>query len=418
MAQVPWKRLGFLVAALLFVTGIAVAATISQVEIFSWWTGVGEEEGLQALIKVFQRRAPGIAITNATVAGGGGINAKAVLQSRMVGETPPDSFQVHGGAELIHSYVKTGMMEPVTSLLEQWGIRKRFNPKIMELCSYGGEIYSIPLNVHRGNVLWYNRALLSKHQIRPPDSLDSLFKACATLKKAGVIPLALGDRNKWEATHLFETLLAMTLGPARYNGLWNGTTPFDDPGLRTSLERFKQLTRYANPNHAALTWQDAIRMVYEGKAAFNVMGDWAEGYFKTLGWQPGKEFGWTALCGPGGNFMVITDTFGLPKGAPHRSGAVAWLKLIASLEGQDTFNPIKGAIPSRLDANRARYDVYLRKSMDDFARLTLTPSIAHGSAASQVFSGALDDLLGSYLADGDTDRAVKNIQLAARLYLK
>jgi glucose/mannose transport system substrate-binding protein len=417
MARV-WYRLAGLILAVLLGSFSTAGAAAPKVEIFSWWTGRGEQEGLATLIKVFQRNYPGIELVNATVAGGGGINAKAVLQTRMVGGTPPDSFQVHGGAELIESYVKTGMMEPITGWLDQWGIRDRFNPQLLEMCSYKGEIYSIPLNVHRGNVLWYNQALLKKYRIQPPNSLDSLLKACQTLQNHGITPLAMGDRDQWEATQIFETILAITLGPAKYNGLWNGRTSFKDPGIAAALEKFKQLMKYVNKNHASLIWQDATKMVYEGKAVFNVMGDWAEGYFKTLGWQPGVEFGWTPLCGAGGNFMVITDTFGLPKGAPHRDAALAWLKTVASVQGQDAFNPVKGSIPSRLDARKKHYDPYLRASMADFAKLTLTPSIAHGSAASTGFSGALDELLNIYLSDGNTRNALRNLQSAARDYLE
>jgi len=116
---------------------------------------------------------------------------------------------------------------------------------------------------------------------------------------------------------------------------------------------------YINENHASLTWQDATLLVFEGKAAFNVMGDWAEGYLKTLGWTPGKEFGWMTVPGTKGSFMVVTDTFGLPKNAPHRENAIKWLKIISSVEGQDTFNPIKGSIPARIDADKSLYDDYL-----------------------------------------------------------
>jgi glucose/mannose transport system substrate-binding protein len=407
-----------IIIALIFLILSSGAAAPAKVEIFSWWTGDGEEEGLQAIFKVFQRNYPGITIINATVAGGGGINAKTVLQTRMVGGTPPDSFQVHGGAELIESYVKTGMMEPLTGLVAEWGLGEGFDRRIMDMCSFKGEIYSIPLNVHRGNVLWYNRALLRKYHIQPPDSWAALIKACEKLHKAGVTPLSLGDRDKWEATQLFETVLAMTLGPEKYNGLWTGKTSFADPGMRRALDRFNQLVRYVNRDHPSLAWQGAIKMVYEGKAAFNLMGDWAEGYLKTLGGKPGRDFGWVALGGKGGSFMVIVDSFGLPRGAPHRAGAITWLKLVASVEGQDIFNPIKGSIPSRLDANRALYDPYLRSSMNDYSKLPLTPSIAHGSAAPQAFSGALDDLLNTYITGGETDQIFKKIQTAARDYLE
>ena len=76
-----------------------------KVEIFSWWTGAGEEAGLQGLIKLFSDKYPDIEVINAAVAGGAGTNAKAVLASRMQGGDPPDAFQVHGGAELNTGWV-------------------------------------------------------------------------------------------------------------------------------------------------------------------------------------------------------------------------------------------------------------------------------------------------------------------------
>lgn len=402
---------------LLLIFTIAGAES-SKVEIFSWWTGGGEEEGLQALIKVFEHNNPGIEVSNATVAGGAGINAKSALQTRMVGGNPPDSFQVHGGAELIDCYVKTGMMESITDLVDAWGIRNKFNPQILEMCSYKGEIYSIPLNVHRGNVLWYNKALLKKLKLKPPVSFNDLLRQCEIIDENGINALALGDRNKWETTHLFETILLMTLGSSKYNGLWNGRTSFDDQGIRQALERLKLIIKYANKDHAVLTWQDATKRVFEGKAVYNIMGDWAEGYLKTLGGKPGVDFGWVAMSGAEGSFMIITDTLGLPKGAPNRRGAIEWLKTVASVEGQDTFNPIKGSIPSRLDANSNLYDSYLRSSMADFSKLKLTPSIAHGSAASLGFSSALDDLLNAFIADGVTEHALRSIKQAAIDYLE
>lgn len=406
-----------LVLALLMTMSTAVFAAKGKVEIFSWWTGGGEEEGLQALFKVFKKNYPDIEIINATVAGGAGSNAKAVLKTRMVGGNPPDSFQVHGGAELIDTYVKTGMMLPVGQLLEEWGIKEKFNQQILEMCSYNGKIYAIPLNVHRGNVLWYNKAILDKYGITPPTTIYSFLKALEKLEGTGVVPLALGDKNKWTATHLFEDVLLATLGPVKYNGLWNGKTSFDDPGVREALGIFVELTNYINADHSALTWQDATRLLFDGKAAFNVMGDWAEGYMKTLGWTPGKEFGWVTFPGTRGSFMVVTDTFGMPKNAPNPEGVRAWLKTVASLEGQDTFNPIKGSIPSRLDADPGRYDVYLQDSMEDFATTALAPSIIHGSAAPEGFATALNDALNILIADKDVDRALDTIKMAAEDYL-
>lgn len=399
-----------IMVVLLFVFSFSALAQDEEVEIFSWWTGGGEEEGLNALIELFNEDYPDVEVINATVAGGAGSNAKAVLKTRMVGGNPPDSFQVHGGAELVDTYVETGMMQPITGLLEEWGVKDKFNEQILEMSAYEGEYYSIPVNVHRSNAMFYNKEVLEENDVEPPTDLASFKDALAKLDEAGVVPLALGDTNKWPAGQIFETLLVATLGPDGYNGLWDGNTAADDPAVREALVHFKDIMEYVNDDHSSLTWQDATQMMQEGEAGFNIMGDWAEGYLKQLGWTPDEEFGWMPVPGTEGSFVVVTDTFGLPEGAPNPENAEKWLKTIASKEGQDTFNPIKGSIPARLDADESKYDAYLRDTMDDFANDTLTPSIVHGSAAPEGFITAMNDTINEFISTGEVDQAFESFQ--------
>jgi glucose/mannose transport system substrate-binding protein len=410
MKKIPLSLIGL--AFLFSITSWTFAA--GKVEIFSWWTGGGEAQGLQALITQFEKLNPGTKFVNATVAGGAGTNAQTLLKTKMLGGNPPDSFQVHGGAELVNLYAKNRMLEPITKLINF----KNFNRQIIDLCSYQGQIYAVPVNIHRGNVLWANSAVLKKYGIAMPNTIPKFIAACQKLQKFGIDALALGDTDKWEAIQLFENTLAATLGPQKYNGLWKGKTSFSDPGVKEALGQFLEIVKYVNRDHSALGWQEAAAKVYEGKAAFTVMGDWAEGYFKSVGWAPGKEFSYIAYPGTKGSFMVITDTFPLPKGAPNRKNAIIWLKTVASLQGQDTFNPLKGSIPARLDGNHQCYDRYLQGSMTDFAKDILTPSIAHGIAAPGGFNVFLGNAIKILMVNQDINEAAATIQRAADRYLK
>ena len=58
-------------------------AAKDQVEVFSWWTGAGEQEGLDAMIADFKSKNAGIEFINAAVSGGAGTNAKAILANRL-----------------------------------------------------------------------------------------------------------------------------------------------------------------------------------------------------------------------------------------------------------------------------------------------------------------------------------------------
>jgi glucose/mannose transport system substrate-binding protein len=290
----------------------------------------------------------------------------------------------------------------------------KFPKDILDICSYEGEVYSVPVNIHRGNVMFYSKEIIEDVGIDTipttwPEFIDTLKK----IEDAGYIPLSLGDKNKWPATHLFESVLLGILGPYQYNGLWDGRVSFENEGVKKALEVFKELMNYVNADHSALAWQDATRLLYEKQAAFNVMGDWAEGYLKSLGWMPEENFGWMALPSTKGSFMIVSDTFGLPKNAPNRSNAIRWLKVISSVEGQDAFNPIKGSIPARVDTNPELYDVYLRWSMEDFKTNALSPSIAHGSAAPEAFATALNDIINRFVTTGNVDEAWNSIVEAA-----
>ncbi len=60
------------------------------------------------------------------------------------------------------------------------------------------------------------------------------------------------------------------------------------------------------------------------------------------------DYSWAPSPGTDGIFIVLSDSFGLPKNAPNRDNAISFLKVVGSRgEGQDAFNPIKGSIPAR-----------------------------------------------------------------------
>jgi glucose/mannose transport system substrate-binding protein len=100
-------------------------------------------------------------------------------------------------------------------------------------------------------------------------------------------------------------------------------------------------------------------------------------------------------------FMWLSDSFGLAKGAPNPEQALAWLAVCGSKEGQDAFNPAKGSIPARTDADRSLYDVYLQYSIDAFGTDTLAPSIVHGAAAPEAYMLSYGNALNVFSADLD-----------------
>lgn len=218
----------------------------NQLEFFSWWTAGGEADGLNAMYEVFKKEYPDIEIVNATVSGGAGSNAKAVLATRMQSGDPPDSFQVHAGHELIDTWVVADKMEPVTFLFEENGWLDVYPQGVIDILSYNGEIWSVPVNIHRSNVMWYNPAVFEANGLTAPTTFEEFFAAADTLKAAGVTPLALGDNGIWASTHLMETVLLGALGADGYRGLWTGETDWNSPEVTNALDTFAKMLDYVN----------------------------------------------------------------------------------------------------------------------------------------------------------------------------
>ncbi|MFB4168444.1 ABC transporter substrate-binding protein [Virgibacillus sp. JSM 102003] len=386
----------------------------NTVEIFSWWTGAGEEDGLLALIDLFEKEHPEIKVENAAVAGGAGTNAKAVLATRMQGDDPPSTFQVHGGDELNEGWVAAGKMEPLNELYEKNGWKDKFPKELIDLVSKDGDIYSVPVNIHRGNVIFYNKKVFEENGIEEPETFEEFFAASEKLKEAGVTPVALGDKNSWPATQIFENVLLGVLGPDDYKKLFAGEIPFDDERVVEAAEQFGKVLDNINEDHAARNWQDSAQLVANGEAAMINMGDWAKGYFvNDLDMETNKDFGFFEFPGTKGEFQVITDTFGLPKGIENPKDVKEFLTFLGSTEAQDVFNPLKGSIPARTDADESKYDAYGKEAMQDFKDSRLVPSLAHGSAAAAGFLTKANQAVNIFVTQRDVDNFIQALKSAS-----
>ncbi len=416
------KRLLTLVV-LISLLAVMVGGVMAQdgpsgdLEIFSWWTGGGEEAGLNALIARFSEMYSDVNVINSAVAGGSGVNARAVLTTRMLGNNPPDTFQVHAGEELNALWVNAGLMEPLNGIYEAQGWMDQFPAGLLDLITdEEGNIYVVPVNIHRSNVMWYVPAKLEEWGVSAPaDWNEFISDTCPALQAQGVTPLAIAEN--WTQAHLWESVALAELGVDAYNGLWTGETSWTSPEAVGVWETMSAIMDCANDDMNALTWQDASQRVANGEAAFNIMGDWAAGYYLVdLALEPGEGFAWAASPGTDGVFMMLSDTFGLPKGAPNPGAVEAWLSFLGTAEAQDIFNPLKGSLPANTTAdigNAELYNSYFQSAYEDWTSNAIVGSQAHGAVAPPAFSNGFANIIAGFQADRSADTAAANTAVLA-----
>jgi len=410
------------------------AAPSGKLEIFSWWTAGGEAQALNALYAVYRKHYPGVEIVNAVVAGGAGSNAQGTLQRRMLMNNPPDTFQVHAGQELISTWVQTFYMAPLTDVFKSEGWTNVMPGGILDIISsdqgknstttpglpiagrtslhwnsYNVDLWAVPVDIHRANVLWYNQKILSDAHLTPPGTFDEFFTAAAALKAKGIVPLVLGDSEGWEDGHVFEAVLIATLGPDGYAGLWNGRTSWTSSKVATALVTFKQMLSYVNADHAKLTWDGASEDIANAKGAMMIMGDWVDGWFKSKGF---KGYGWAPAPGNDKVYDTLSDTFGLPKAAKNKDNVTAWLRIVGSREGQEAFNPIKGSICARTDCSPDLFGEYQQWAIARWKTDQIVPSVTHGAAASQQWATAYGNAIAGFVTSGNVMATQKTLQQA------
>jgi glucose/mannose transport system substrate-binding protein len=385
-------------------------AAPTPVEIFSWWVGPGEADGLAAMIKIFDAKYPQYTITNAAVAGGAGTNAKAVLATRLQAGDPPDSWQAHAGQETIANYVTANQVKPLDDFYNSTGFASVLPKTLIPLISANGHPYSVPVNIHRSNVMWYSPKVLTAANVTIPTggftSWNDFFAACDKIKTTGKTCLSLGPEG-FTAMHLFENVMIGTIGAAKWTGLWTTppTTDWAGTDVAQGIANYQKVLSYTNSDASTLSdWQPASKMVADGDAAFNIMGDWAYGYFANaapngLALKPHTDFDWTPVPGTPGIFVFLSDSFVLPVGNKNPNGTMAWLTVAASKDGQEAFNPLKGSICARTDCDPTKFSEYSQGAMKDWVNDTVVGSLTHGVVAAPAWQTKIDTALKLYLAD-------------------
>lgn len=385
-----------LTAALLTMAMSCGAATV---EVLHYWTSESESAALNLLKQ--ELAAKGDTWQDFTVKGGGGESAYSVLQTRMIAGNPPTAALMEG--KFIQEWSALGFLSsPYTKeQTEAWD--RVLPPLIRQITQYHGEYVAVPVNNHRINWLWINPKPFNALHLAIPTTWDEFFAAADKLKAAGYIPLAHGGQA-WQDATLFENILLGLEGGQFYRDVFeklDSKAITSDRMIRV-LQRFRQLHDDIDPKSAGRPWHESAELLYSGKAAMMIMGDWAKGELMQMGAVPNKDFLCVATPGTEGYFIYGTDSFAILQQNGNATAVEAQRRLADVLMDPDfqrRFNQLKGSIPVRNDIDMSTFDVCAQQAAKVFkdAEKTnrLLPSMAHSMAvdvqAKEVFFRVLND---------------------------
>lgn len=401
----------FLVATALVLPFSTPTLAEGTVEGIHHWVSESEVGALKVLTDSLA--AKGFTWQDSAVGGLSGANATQALRTRLAAGNPPATMQLLGyeGVE----WANEGALRSLNDLYAKNGWEKAIAPAILPFVKANDTYFAVPINMHRQNWVWANKAIFDKYGITEPKNWDELIASGKKLKEAGVTPIALSDES-WQILEVFEAILTDQNGTDYYK---KAVIDLDEaalsgPEMLKAFDTLREIRGLVDDGFTGRDWAVATGMVASGQAAMQFMGDWAKGEFLAKGMKPGVDF----LCFPTPaatpNFKFVIDAFGtFTIDDPAASaGQDAWVETVMDPENQKKFNLIKGSIPARIDVPVDDFDDCAKRSYADreaaVAAGTMVGGLTEGFAAQPQFAGVFFDVVGQFfVTDMSSQDAVK-----------
>lgn len=149
-----------------------------------------------------------------------------------------------------------------------------------------GQLWELPDSASTATtVVWTNDALLGKLGLTFPKTLSELIAQSATIRAAGLVPIAMADKEGWETESCLLSTLVGRLGGNEWltnaNAQKNGAK-FTDPQFVNALSIVKQMAdaKLFSPGIATDDYNTALQTFEQQKAVYLIDGDWRDTQFE------------------------------------------------------------------------------------------------------------------------------------------
>ncbi len=335
---------------------LSLGACISQSKkpvTISWWhldTQDKQKAAWQKLADDYMAKNPNVKIEITVLENE---SYKQKISTVMQSGNPPDIFRSWGGG-VMNEYAKAGLLKDITGKIKGTAWGNSIGKGALGVYSYNGKYYGVPYDM--GAVgFWYNKAIFKKLGLEPFKTWAELIEGVKKIKESGIIPIALGEGDKWPG-HFYWTYLAVRIGGKEaFDKAYSRKGAFTDEPFIKAGEKLKELIDLDPFQKGFLSsgYNDEASLVGNSKAAMELMGQWAP-YVQESNTDNkkglGEDLGWFTFPAVDGGAGKPSDIMGggngyiIGKNAPNE--AVDFLKYITSLESEKLLIDVFGIIPT------------------------------------------------------------------------
>lgn len=201
---------------------------------------------------------------------------KTKIKTAMAANEVPDVFFAWG-AGFVKQFVDAGKVEPLDSYMTD-GTADRMKGGANTNFVFDGKTYGITFSQWVAS-LFCNKALFDAHGVKIPETYDDLMKAVHTFNANDVIPITVGEKEKWPGMFWQNAFAIRTAGAETCNAALAGEASFDTPEFVRSAQLLADLVEADAFVDGALglDYNEGGALYLEGQAAMYYMGNWFAG---------------------------------------------------------------------------------------------------------------------------------------------
>lgn len=292
--------------------------------------------------------------------------------------------------------------------LMEGGLKDKFVPGTTEAYAVGGRVYAVPLEFNIVPV-FYNKRIFAEHGLSEPASYDEFKEAIRVLREAGVVPIALGNRDRWPGSLWFMYLADRYAGPHALRDAINRTSRFNVPAMKEAAAEIQVLVdmNAFNRGFNGMSSDDGKTEFVNGRAAMFMMGTWELpnlvmdprvpqdfkdniGYFKFPLVEEGKSDINSWVGGPGVGLFVAEDS-------PVKEEAKRFVHYFVEKWGEVSVTDA-GIIPATkvdtTDVDLPPIYIDLMKELQTASNMTLYADVAMKPGAAETHLSLIQSLYG------------------------
>jgi multiple sugar transport system substrate-binding protein len=262
-------------AAFLAACGTGTTSTKGTVSLGSNHSDPVELKGMQQIIAAFES-----ATGNKTHLNTVDHNTFQNQISSYLQGTPEDAFTWFSGHRM-RFFAAQGLATPIDDVWSQ--VKSNYTDAFATaVTGDDGHVYGIPVDYYPWAV-FYRKSVFAAHGYNIPTNWDAFKTLAAQMKKDGLTPIALGDKDGWPAQGTFDIINLRLNGYQFHTELLTGKQKWTDPRVTAVYNKWAELTPYYPAGFAGTTWQQAADTLVQKKSGMIMFGLFISGEFSATG---------------------------------------------------------------------------------------------------------------------------------------